>query len=69
MTWYEHDGVYYNLDKFTQIVRGEDTEILLCGLRYSGIWEDEKKHICVLKFKNREEREKDFVKIGKEISK
>lgn len=65
MTWFSHDDTLFNLDKFTQIVRGDENEILLTTLSHNMEWEDEEDKICVLKFKSKEDREIAFNKICK----
>ena len=61
--WIIHNDALYNLDKFTQIIRGDETEILLCDLSYNGCWDNEENNICVLEFKDKETRELSFDKI------
>jgi hypothetical protein len=59
--WVEHDGAFYNLDKFSQVVRGDEDEILLVSISHNMIWENEdEKNICSLKFKTNEDRELAF---------
>lgn len=56
--WIEHNDTFYDLSKFTQIVRGDDDEILLVSLFHNMDWEnEEEKYICSLKFSSCDERE------------
>lgn len=56
--WIEHQDVFYNLDKFNQIQRGEDDEILLANISHNGDWdEDEERSLCILNYTDKAERE------------
>jgi poly-D-alanine transfer protein DltD len=56
--WIEHDGTFYNLDKFNQICRGDDTELLLANIPSNGDWDsDDLKNICVFTYEDKVHRE------------
>lgn len=61
--WFEHKGAFYNLDKFTQIVRGEENEILLTTLPHNGDWEDVEEQICSLKFDDKDDMGLAFMRL------
>jgi hypothetical protein len=54
--WIEHKDIFYNLDHYTQICRGDDDEILLSIEIHNMEWEDEEKHAS-LKFESKEDRD------------
>lgn len=56
MHWIDHDGQLYNLDKFTQISRGDEDELLLSTESHNGLWNDETK-TCSLTFKSKQHRD------------
>lgn len=62
--WFEHEWMFYNLDKFSQICLGNDDEILISSDTHNMEWDDEEKY-CVLKYKSKEERDLDYEKIRK----
>jgi hypothetical protein len=66
--WIEHDNAYYNLDKFTQIVRGDDDEILLVNLNHNMTWDDEEENMCSLKFPSVQDRELAFTTLQVKLS-
>jgi hypothetical protein len=53
--WIEHEGVFFNLDLYKQICRGDDDEILLSAEAHNGTWDDEK-NIASLRFESKEAR-------------
>lgn len=56
--WIEHQDELYNLDHFSQIVRGDENEILLVKIYHNEDWDNEDhKNIIVLSFDNKESRE------------
>jgi hypothetical protein len=59
--WIEHDDVFYNLDKFSQIVRGDEDEILFVSLSHNMNWDGkDEENIISLRFKSNDERELAF---------
>lgn len=54
--WIEHEGVFFNLDLYKQICRGDDDEILLSTEDHNASWYDDK-NIASLRFKSKEDRD------------
>lgn len=56
MTWLYHDSVLFNLEKYSQICRGDEDEILLSTESHTNDWNDESKYAS-LKFENKAQRD------------
>lgn len=64
--WYNHRDHLFNLDKYTQIVRGNDEEILLVDKTFNGDWEDEdERDFAILTYDNEDQRDLAFLNILK----
>lgn len=56
--WIEHEDTIYNLNRFSQILKGGDQVIYLMALNHNQDWKhEEENEICVLKFHCHEDRE------------
>lgn len=69
MTWYNYNDHLFNLDKYYQIVRGDEDEILLVDKAYNAPWDDEdERDFAILTFDNKNDRDLAFFTIQKLLS-